>query len=185
MRDSDTIEEFPPDEESNRVKSEEESKERDSMKKEACRLEKEEGKIDYRRLLVQMRSVGVSLKQLCELPPGELALMITLAKWTNPGRQIRPSELGKEMRLSRPAVSRMLKSLKEKGYLEMSIQADDHRYVRVALTDKGRASLDHALFQCTGILSRVISRMGCEDLQRMLYYNDMFLSYLTEELQLS
>ena len=154
MKDCDTIEDLPPDEE-----------------------------VDYRRLLVQMRGVGVSLKQLCELPPGELALMIILTKWTESHRQIRPSELGQEMRLSRPAVSRMLRSLKEKGFLESSIQADDHRYVKVSITERGKTNLNDALKQCKGILNRVISRMGSEDMKQMLGYNDRFLTYLAEELQ--
>lgn len=139
--------------------------------------------IDYQHLLVQMRGIGVGLKQLCGLPPGELALLITLDKWMSDERSIRPSDLGKEMHLSRPAISRMLKSLKEKGFLELSSQTQDHRYVKVALTEEGRASLKEELRKCSDVLKRVVSRMGIEDLHRMLSYNEMFVGYLMEELK--
>ncbi len=141
-----------------------------------------EESIDYQHLLVQMRDIGVGLKQLCGLPPGELALLIILARWTSDERPIRPSELGKEMHLSRPAISRMLRSLREKGFLELSSQSNDHRYVKVALTDEGRASLKEELGQCSDVLKKVVVRMGSKDLHRMLSYNELFMGYLMEEL---
>ena len=98
-------------------------------------------------------------------------------------RSIRPSDLGKEMHLSRPAISRMLKSLKEKGFLELSSQTQDHRYVKVALTEEGRTSLKEELRKCSDVLKRVVARMGIEDLNRMLCYNEMFVGYLMEELK--
>ena len=158
---NETIEEIPPEE----------------------KREREEDPIDYRNMLVRMREIGVGLKQLCELPPGELAMLIILAGKMEPDRQVRPSELGKEMHLSRPAVSRMLRSLKEKGYLKMSVLPEDHRYVKIVLTEEGIESLDREMSRCADVFKRVVSRMGDEAVSRMMYYNSMFTSILMEEIR--
>jgi len=87
------------------------------------------------------------------------------------------------MRLSRPAVSRMLRSLKQKEYLKVISNPEDLRYMKVVLTEKGMDSLRAELAKCTDILRRVVDRMGISEINRMLYYNQMFITYLSEELQ--
>ena len=139
--------------------------------------------IDYRDMIVQMRGVGVSLKQLCDIPPGELAMMILLSRQDPSGQGIRPSEIGRQMRLSRPAVSRMLRSLKKKEYLKVISNPEDLRYMKAVLTKKGKDSLTAELAKCTGILGRVVDRMGISEIKRMLSYNQKFMTYLSEELQ--
>lgn len=139
--------------------------------------------IDYPEILILMREIGVAMKQLCDMPPGELVLLLTLSRVTEPNEEIRPSKLGRLMKTSRPAVSRLLKSLKKKGYLQLTCNTADHRYTKVALTPGGREQLESSVDQCSGVLRKVADRMGHDKIRVLHQYNQMFLEYLSEELR--
>ena len=70
-----------------------------------------------------------------------------------------PSDIGDAMKLSRPAVSRMLHNLERKGYLEMKSSEEDHRYVKVQFTQTGKELITEELEKCCKLLERVKERM--------------------------
>lgn len=74
---------------------------------------------DYQQLIIQMRKANVQFQQMCNIPSGELTMLLTLRHLLLAKEFVIPSDIGDAMKLSRPAVSRMLHNLERKGYLEM------------------------------------------------------------------
>lgn len=83
---------------------------------------------DYQQLIIQMRRANVQFQQLCNIPSGELTMLLTLRRLLLVKTFVIPSDIGDALKLSRPAVSRMLHNLERKGYLEMKSSEEDHRY---------------------------------------------------------
>ena len=93
-----------------------------------------------------------------------------------------PSDIGDAMKLSRPAVSRMLHNLERKGYLEMKSSEEDHRYVKAQFTQTGKELITEELEKCCKLLERVKERMGEKDMYKFLYYYSRFCSILVDEI---
>lgn len=135
----------------------------------------------YREFILQLRKANVHFQQLCGIPPGELSMLLTIRHIFLAKKAVIPSDIGEVMKLSRPAVSRMLHNLERKGYLHMESSREDHRYVMVRFTEKGRALIREESEKCCALLHRVAKRMGEEDMEKFLYYYSEFCSILSEE----
>lgn len=70
---------------------------------------------DYQQLIMQMRKANVQFQQMCNIPSGELTMLLTLRHLLLAKAFVIPSDIGDAMKLSRPAVSRMLHNLERKG----------------------------------------------------------------------
>ena len=86
------------------------------------------------------------------------------------------------MKLSRPAVSRMLHVLEKKGYIQMKSGEEDLRYVYVFLTDKGSELLHREMAHGCRVLEKVRERMGSRCLNDYLRYCGKFQEILSEEI---
>ena len=107
---------------------------------------------DYQQLIIQMRRANAQFQQLCNIPSGELTMLLTLRRLLLAKTFVIPSDIGDALKLSRPAVSRMLHNLERKGYLEMKSS------------------------------ERVKERMGEKDMNQFLYYYSEFCSILIDEI---
>lgn len=85
---------------------------------------------DYQQLIIQMRRANVQFQQMCNIPSGELTMLLTLRRLLLAKTFVIPSDIGDALKLSRPAVSRMLHNLERKGYLEM--KSSEEAYYRRA-----------------------------------------------------
>ena len=121
---------------------------------------------DYQQLIIQMRKANVQFQQMCNIPSGELTMLLTL----------------RHLLLSRPAVSRMLHNLERKGYLEMKSSEEDHRYVKVQFTQTGKELIIEEFEKCCKLLERVKERMGEKDMYKFLYYYSQFCTILVDEI---
>lgn len=137
---------------------------------------------DYQQLIIQMRKANIQFQQICNIPSGELTMLLTLRRLLLVKAFVIPSDIGDEMKLSRPAVSRMLHNLERKGYLEMRSSEEDHRYVKVQFTPTGRELITGEMEKCCKLLERVKERMGEKDMQKFLYYYSEFCSILLDEI---
>lgn len=137
---------------------------------------------DYQQLIIQMRKANVRFQQMCNIPSGELTMLLTLRRLLLAKTFVIPSDIGEAMKLSRPAVSRMLHNLERKGYLQMQSREEDHRYVQVQFTQTGRELITEELEKCCTLLERVKERMGEKDMHKFLYYYSQFCSILVEEI---
>ena len=127
---------------------------------------------DYQQLIIQMRRANVQFQQLCNIPSGELTMLLTLRRLLLVKTFVIPSDIGDALKLSRPAVSRMLHNLERK----------DHRYVKVQFTQAGKKLITEELEKCGTLLERVKERMGEKDMNLFLYYYSEFCSILIDEI---
>lgn len=152
------------------------------MEKDEDRERKEElTEEDYQELIIQMRRMNVRFQRLSNIPAGELTMLLTVSRLLLQQSSVIPSDIGDAMKLSRPAVSRMLHNLEKKGYIRMESKKEDHRYVMVAFTQKGEELIEEEMERCCKLLERVKERMGEEDMQKFLYYYNEFCTILAEE----
>lgn len=138
-------------------------------------------KESYEMLLIAVRQMSLHLQQMCSIPQGELTMLIAISRMEKEKGYVLPSELRTAMHLSRPAVSRMLHNLEDKGYLRRRVSDSDHRFVRVEITNQGKEKMNTAIERCTDILKKVKERMGEEDMEHFLDYNKKFCRILSEE----
>lgn len=137
---------------------------------------------DYQQLIIQMRKANVQFQQMCNIPSGELTMLLTLRHLLLAKEFVIPSDIGDAMKLSRPAVSRMLHNLERKGYLEMKSSEEDHRYVKVQFTQTGKELIIEEFEKCCKLLERVKERMGEKDMYKFLYYYSQFCTILVDEI---
>lgn len=138
---------------------------------------------DYKELIVQIRRVNLHFQQMCSIPPGELTMLITINRLLEQKKPVMVSSLGNALKLSRPAVSRMLHTLEKKGYIRRKNGIKDQRYVFIDFTEDGDRLVHSELGNCYGLLKRVAERMGEEDMKKFLHYNNKFCTLLSEEIR--
>lgn len=137
---------------------------------------------DYKELIVQMRKSSLLFQQISSVPLGELTMLLAISRQSERVGSVRVSGLGTAMKLSRPAVSRMLHVLEKKGYIQMKNGEEDQRYVFVSLTEKGQELLHQELAYGYQVLEKVRDRMGDRCLTDYLHYCGKFHEILSEEI---
>src|SRR4029450_10720358 len=93
------------------------------------------------QLMLALMTIGRRLRSrigASDLDPSSVFVLHHVAEKA----PLRPSELARGTRLDSSTVSRQVKHLEDRGYLERSGDPDDRRASRVRLTDQGRARLD-------------------------------------------
>lgn len=73
------------------------------------------------------------------LTHGECNLLVEI--YRNDG--ISQEELGKKLRIDKSAITRVIKTMSEKGYVRKEINQNDHRYHCLYLTEKADSKLDY------------------------------------------
>lgn len=136
---------------------------------------------DFREMVVQLRKANQFFQQMCSTPVGELTMLLTIYNLSEDHGPVVISRLGKHLQLSKPAVSRMLHVLKNKGYIQMENGKEDQRFVFVEITEQGRNLVREEMHHCHKLVQRVRERMGEKDMHDFLYYNKKFYSILEEE----
>ena len=129
-----------------------------------------------------MRKSSLLFQQISSVPLGELTMLLAISRQSERVGSVRVSGLGTAMKLSRPAVSRMLHVLEKKGYIQMKNGEEDQRYVFVSLTEKGQELLHQELAYGYQVLEKVRDRMGDRCLTDYLHYCGKFHEILSEEI---
>ena len=93
---------------------------------------------------------------------------------------VRIGDLQTSTHTSLPAVSQSLGTLEAKGCVARRTDPDDHRSVRVALTEKGRRAIDDALAEAACVLERIEERFGEENMETLISLMERLSSALDE-----
>ena len=70
--------------------------------------------------------------------PSYIRYLDTIQKLQAQGRRVRVSDLSDALGLPRPGVTRTVKEMERKGYLQKQVSAEDGRVTYLLLTDAGR-----------------------------------------------
>ncbi len=99
------------------------------------------------------------------------------------GRGIRISGLAARLKVSSPAVSRMVGTLEEKGYIGRGIDKEDRRNTYITLTEKGKETKAAAEAALCGLMERVTLRMGERDMEELLRLWNRLADIMEKELE--
>lgn len=95
------------------------------------------------------------------------------------GTGIGNTEIQEELQVTKSAVSQMLDSLVEKGYVERTLDANDRRRMCITITPSGKEVLGHMSKYANVIAEEVSSKMGEEKIQQMFdLLNEFVDTYL-------
>lgn len=126
---------------------------------------------DYDRLLK-------SIRQMMSIDTTVLLKNITLAElkliycvdghFKEQGIPFSSTEAAEQLGISAPAVSRTVKGLEAKGFLERRLDDNDRRSVKIIVTDKGQSVLEENMRRCIALLDRVFTKFSDKELADMV-----------------
>ena len=87
------------------------------------------------------------------------------------------------LHVSRPAISQMLNSLEEKGYIRREIDGRDRRRLLLTLTAKGEKIMQVMKGHANRVIAEIISRFGEENTTRLIGLLNRFAD-ISDELKL-
>ena len=91
------------------------------------------------------------------------------------GGKVTTSELAAKLKMLPPAVSRSLKGLEEKGYIERSVNKKDRRNTYVELTPEGERITNEVRQLMCDFGRSVMAQVNEEDVERLiLYLNNIY-----------
>lgn len=98
-------------------------------------------------------------------------MLETLAKFRQKNPQSQgayASQVAGLMHISPQAMSRLLKTMEERGYIERHIDREDRRNTLITMTPTGEEVHQQQQAYMIELMERVIGRMGTEDMQLLL-----------------
>ena len=90
--------------------------------------------------------------------------------------------LSEELRVSKPAVSKLLNTLESKGYVERKANPEDRRSIQVALTEQGRKCLEEEHKAIQEMVCKVVRRLGRADTETFLALSKRVYRIIEEEI---
>lgn len=117
-----------------------------------------------------------------EMTPSELSLCYSVYMYAqnNGGAAPTVAETAAALNVSAPAISRALKNLDAKGYLQRSTNPSDRRIVHISLTQSGVDVLLKNFRVITDVMDRVIARFSDEELETMLKLHTKFTAAVSQ-----
>lgn len=101
-------------------------------------------------------------------------VMLEIIERENGNREqgVLASDIAKRLRITAPAVSKMLRSMEEKGYVERRVDEKDRRNTRVSITPDGKEAEQQVRRQMQEFITGVIERLGGGAYQRADSFNE-------------
>jgi DNA-binding MarR family transcriptional regulator len=112
--------------------------------------------------------------------PGEIAFLGCIYDAGMHGRpHLTPSDIGKQLGISRPAVTAIINRMLGEGLIGRTIDKVDKRRVRIALTQKGSQQFESAWEDVIGIMQRLLLMLGTENGTELVRLLQQALGILT------
>lgn len=128
----------------------------------------------------QFRKLNIS-NLIPGLSHSDFATMLNIACCKNE-EKVTVSMLSKELHVNITAVSRTLKGLEEKGYIERSVNKKDRRIIYVELTEEGIKVLKNAEKTMDDFADAVFSRLGEDNLTQLTTYMNRLYDAAAQEI---
>lgn len=107
-------------------------------------------------------------KEVRELSQVEMHALIGVARADEKGLFLRPSDIARMSHTSPSAVSQVLKSLEQRGFIERNRVEGNSRSVQVELTEKGRKVARSAYEARSEFLGQMIESVGESDMEQFV-----------------
>lgn len=133
----------------------------------------------------------LDLQKLCNLDlgaliigmtPGELALVYNAALCSklSGGDMLTVAEMAESLHVSVPAISRTLKNLENKGFVERIADECDRRSIRISVTESGRELLMLNLRRSADVMDKALSTFSDEELRSMARLQNKFVTAISD-----
>lgn len=137
------------------------------------------------KTIIQMKTVN-SKMTFGGVTHREIVTLELLARYMdkssgNTGMSV--SDLTSCLEISMPQVSRMLKSLEEKGYIHRIVNDEDRRSTYVIITDIGRLKRKCAMDEFDEYMKNVIDRIGETKIREMIGIMNELIDVMKDEQQ--
>ena len=126
------------------------------------------------RDVYQLKAFGA----LEDLLQGESLVLQYLA--AHQAEDLYPSDLSRELRLSRSRITGALNSLRQKGFVDMQHSQTDRRRVHVRITPEGLALLMEKLGKMDRYFDQMIAGLGDEDATELIRLIRRCVEVMTE-----
>lgn len=83
-------------------------------------------------------------------------------------KPLKAADLSDLLEVSRPAITRILNSLEQRGLITRNIDKTDRRSINIALTEPGARALEAANRQILGMADRVVTSLGDADADKLI-----------------
>ncbi len=93
------------------------------------------------------------------------------------------SELCEKIHASKPAASKMLNSLEDKGYIQRTTSSTDRRVINVSLTDLGQSQVNEAIKTIHNIMDKAMNSLGEEDSKQLIVLMKKLSDALSEQIK--
>lgn len=107
--------------------------------------------------------VITSFKRFLE---GELSIMLYL--YSNYGDKVNPSEIAKNLNITKGRVTALLSSLIDKEYIKMSLDNNDRRKLNVSLTELGLTEINKEINSTDKYIDDILNKMGDEKTEELI-----------------
>lgn len=98
---------------------------------------------------------------------------------------VKTSDIGESLCMKKPATSKMINNLEDKGYVNRVSDKRDRRITYVNLTEKGIKLFEQHKIKMTNYTNKIIDKMGKEDMETFLIllnkFSDSIEDILDEE----
>lgn len=118
-------------------------------------------------LMAKFRKLGAGAN-FGDMTQGEFMILKTIKMISERSEGVTISTLSERLRISKSAVSQMINSLEDKGYVERFTTRNDRRLVYVRLTVRGGEVLSEKLRTFLKGMNTVFDKMGEEDTKELL-----------------
>ncbi len=136
------------------------------------------------RSIFRFKKVGFHFPPGTDLRLGELYVMRLIAENAlDSAENVYAADIQNGLHVSRPAISQMLNSLEEKGYIRREIDGRDRRRLLLTLTAKGEKIMQVMKGHANRVIAEIISRFGEENTTRLIGLLNRFAD-ISDELKL-
>ena len=118
------------------------------------------------------------------MTPSEFSLLCCAVEYPrrNPGKAATVAEIAAQMNVLVPAVSRTLRSLQEKGWIERAVDECDRRSVRVTATPAGEEMLWANMKRVVNALNRIMSVFTEEEMRTIAELYSKFANSMEQNI---
>ena len=109
---------------------------------------------------------------------GEISVLFLLFRTQ---KTYSPTEIAKELDLSKGRVATLLNSLYDKGHIEIEMSASDRRSFNVSLTKKGLLVLSEKMMVADGYFDKLVNELGVKKTTDLVDILDEAVEIMKEE----
>lgn len=101
----------------------------------------------------------------------------------NDAQGVYVSDIAKRLKITAPAVSKMLKCMEEQGYVERRVDEKDRRNTRVTITSAGREAEQWVRRQMEEFIAEAVERLGEKNAKELIFLMNEYTEIIREENQ--